>query len=41
MMFFGFNKLNVNPLEWVSMNNQERRAGPEIVNINSNEPVFY
>ena len=31
----------VNPLECVSMNNQERKLRPEVVNGNSNEPVFY
>ena len=40
-MFFGCNLLNVNPLECVSMNNQECKVRPEIVNVNSNEPVFY
>ena len=32
---------SVNPLECVSMNNQECKVGPEIVNVNSNEPLFY
>ena len=41
MMFFGFNLSDVNLLEWVSMNNQERKVRPEIVNVNSNEPLFY
>ena len=40
MMFFGCNLSSVNPLECVSMNNQECKVRPEIVNIN-NEPVFY
>ena len=30
-----------NALKCVSMNNQECKAGPEIVTINSNEPSFY
>ena len=30
-----------NQLECVSMNNQEFKVGPEIVNVNSNEPLFY
>ena len=41
MMFFSCNLLSVNPLECVSMNNQECKIRPEIVNVNGNEPVFY
>ena len=41
MMFFGCNLSCVNPLECVWMNNQECKVRPEIVNVNSNEPVFY
>ena len=41
MMFFGCNLSSVNPLECVSMNNQECKVRPEVVNINSNEPIFY
>ena len=41
MMFFGCNLLRVNPLECVSMNNQEYKVIPEIGHVNSNEPVFY
>ena len=41
IMFFGCNLSNVNPLECVSMNNQESKVRPAIVNFNSNEPVFY
>ena len=40
MMFFG-SLSSVNPLECVSMNNQKRKVRPEIVNLNSNEPLFY
>ena len=40
LMFFG-RLSNVNPLECVSMNNQECKARPEIVNVNSNNPIFY
>ena len=40
MMFFGCNVLSVNPLKCVSMNNQECRVRPEIINFNSNEPYF-
>ena len=32
---------SVNSLECVSMNNQECKVRPEIVNVNSNEPLFY
>ena len=35
------NFLNVNSLEYVSMNNQECKIRPEIINLNTNEPVFY
>ena len=41
MIFFGCNLSSVNPLECVSMNNRECKVRPEIVNVNSNEPVFY
>ena len=41
MMFFGCNLSSVNLSERVSMNNQECKARPEIVNVNSNEPVFF
>ena len=40
MMLFG-SLSNVNPLECISMNNEECRVRPEIVNVNSNEPIFY
>ena len=41
MMFFGCNLSSVNLLECVSMSNQECKVRPEIVHVNSNEPVFY
>ena len=41
MMLFGCNLSSVNPLECVSMNNQECKIRPEIVNVNSDEPVFF
>ena len=41
MTFFSSNVLNVNSLECVSMNNQECKARPQILDANSNEPVFY
>ena len=34
--FFGFNVLNVYPLKCVSINNQECKVRPKIININSN-----
>ena len=40
LMFFG-SLSSVNPLECVSMNNQECKVRPEIVNVNSNDPLFY
>ena len=40
MMFFGSSS-SVNLLECVSINNQECKVRPEIVNVNSNEPIFY
>ena len=41
MTSFSYNVLNVNSLECVSMNNQECKIRPEIINININEPLFY
>ena len=40
LMFFS-SLSSVTPFECVSINNQECRVRPEIVNINSNEPLFY
>ena len=31
----------MNPLECVSINNQECKVRPQIVNVNSKEPIFY
>ena len=33
--------LNVIPLSCISMNNQPCKARPEIINVNSNNPIFY
>ena len=41
MMVFGFNLSSVNPLKYILMNNQECKVIPQIVNVNSNEPVFF
>ena len=38
---FNCNALSVISLKCVSMNNQECKVRPEIININSNEPLFY
>ena len=40
-MLFSYNLSNVNSLECVSINHQECKVRQEIVNINSNEPIFY
>ena len=40
IMFFG-SLSNVNPLECVSMKNQECKVRPEIVKVNNKEPIFY
>ena len=41
MTFFSVNVLNINSLECISMNNQDCRARPKIIDTNANEPVFY
>ena len=41
MILYGFNLSSVNPLECSTMNNQECKVRPEIVNVNSKEPVFF
>ena len=41
MAFFSFNILNVNSLECVSVNNQECKSRPKIINVNNNKHVFY
>ena len=40
MIFFS-SLSSVNPLECILMKNQECKVRPEIVNINSNNPIFY
>ena len=40
-MLFSCNLSSVNPLECVSMNNEECKARTENVNVNSNNLVFY
>ena len=39
--FFSCSVLNVNFLKCVSMNNQECKIRSEIINVNTNEPMFY
>ena len=41
MKFFVCNLSSINLLECVSMNNQECKVRPEIINDISNEPVFH
>ena len=41
MTFFSCSVLNVNSLKCVSMNNQEFIIRSEIINVNTNEPMFY
>ena len=41
MMFSGCNLSSVNPLQCASMKNQECKVRPEIVNVDSNEALFY
>ena len=41
MMFFTCGLSSVNTLECVSINNQECKVRPEIINANSKEPVFF
>ena len=41
MMATFFNLLYVNSLECISMNNQECKARPKIIDLSNNEPVFY
>ena len=41
MMFFSSNLTSVNSLSCISMNNQTCKARPQIVNVNSSNPIFY
>ena len=40
-IFLGTNWLAATPLRCISITNQEGKARQQIVNVNSNEPVFY
>ena len=41
MTFFVCNISGVNSLKYDSVNNQECKIRPQIININRNEPLFY
>ena len=41
MTFFSYNVLNVNSLECISMNNEGCKLRSEIINVNTNELMFY
>ena len=40
-MMFSCNVLNVNPLKCVLINNEECKIRPQLINVNSNKPLFY
>ena len=41
MTFFSFNVLSGNSLECISIKNQEGKVREEVINVNTNNPVFY
>ena len=41
MTFFGCNLSSVNPVKCISMNNQECKLRPKIVNVNIDELAFF
>ena len=41
IILFSHSLSKVNPLECISMKNQKCKVRPEIVNVNSKEPIFY
>ena len=41
MAFFSFNVMSVSSLECISMKNQECKVREEVINVNTNIPVFY
>ena len=41
MTFSGFSPSNVNSLKCVSMNNQECRIRSKVIDVNTDEPLFY
>ena len=40
-IMFSYNKLNVNSLNFLSMNNEELKIRLQLINVNSNELLFY
>ena len=40
MMFFSCNLPGVNSLSCISMKNQECKTRPQVINVNSNNPIF-
>ena len=41
MMFFSSNLPSTNLLSCISVNNQACKERPQVVNVNSNNPIFY
>ena len=41
MMFFSCNLSGVNSLSCISIKNQECKTRPQVINFNSNNPIFY
>ena len=41
MMHLGCTLLSVSSLKCISLTNQECKVRPEVVNVNSDEPIFY
>ena len=41
LSFTNANSLNAVPLSCISMNNQECKTRPQVVNVNGDEPVFF
>ena len=41
VFFTAMTCLSVNSLEYISMKNQECKTRPEVINVNTNNPVFY
>ena len=39
--FTNVNSLNATPLSCISMNNQEFKTRPQVINVNGDEPVFF
>ena len=39
--FTNVDSLNATPLSCISMNNQECKTRPQVINVNGDEPVFF